>query len=382
MKKFLVISVALLLLMASTQAAIASTGMGGRAMGMGGAFTAVADDGTAAYWNPAGLTQLKFGLTPTFGGVGDWDGIMDLMDKMGKLENPGSFTELGELEIKKTGVMTNLGAGLNFRGFALNIYSDPNIDTAGLSEKNGDLNGNVPVVVSFSLAREFTDLIGVGVNIKSVSLARAKAGYQMEEIHLEYEGNTADITAPNGEVKYGVGTGFALDLGGLFKISDRIRVGAVLRNLSLSGIKLTGQRSRTDTENLQERLESMTPTQLQEAINKGTIDVLLINEDYTETYQLPTVLALGGALKLPVVGTLLAADYQIPFSNDAKGSFHVGLEQPILNLIFLRVGGYTTDDEFCLTAGLGGKLGPLLLDLAAVQGKESSGYFLTGGLKF
>ncbi|HBR28706.1 MAG TPA: hypothetical protein DD789_04595, partial [Firmicutes bacterium] len=67
MKKFLVISVALLLLMASTQAAIASTGMGGRAMGMGGAFTAVADDGTAAYWNPAGLTQLKFGLTPTFG---------------------------------------------------------------------------------------------------------------------------------------------------------------------------------------------------------------------------------------------------------------------------------------------------------------------------
>ncbi|HBR27904.1 MAG TPA: hypothetical protein DD789_00550, partial [Firmicutes bacterium] len=244
------------------------------------------------------------------------------------------------------------------------------------------LNGNVPVVVSFSLAREFTDLIGVGVNIKSVSLARAKAGYQMEEIHLEYEGNTADITAPNGEVKYGVGTGFALDLGGLFKISDRIRVGAVLRNLSLSGIKLTGQRSRTDTENLQERLESMTPTQLQEAINKGTIDVLLINEDYTETYQLPTVLALGGALKLPVVGTLLAADYQIPFSNDAKGSFHVGLEQPILNLIFLRVGGYTTDDEFCLTAGLGGKLGPLLLDLAAVQGKESSGYFLTGGLKF
>ncbi|HBL35413.1 MAG TPA: hypothetical protein DDZ55_01235 [Firmicutes bacterium] len=204
MKKFLVISVALLLLMASTQAAIASTGMGGRAMGMGGAFTAVADDGTAAYWNPAGLTQLKFGLTPTFGGVGDWDGIMDLMDKMGKLENPGSFTELGELEIKKTGALANLGAGLNFRGFALNIYTDPNIDTAGLSDKNGDLNGNVPVIVSLSLAREFTDLIGVGMNIKSVTMARANAGYQMEKIKLEYEGVSEDIEAPYGEVKYGV----------------------------------------------------------------------------------------------------------------------------------------------------------------------------------
>ena len=34
-------------------------GVGARAMGMGGAFTAVADDGTAATWNPAGLSQLK-----------------------------------------------------------------------------------------------------------------------------------------------------------------------------------------------------------------------------------------------------------------------------------------------------------------------------------
>ena len=34
-------------------------GSGARAIGMGGAFIAVADDATAASWNPAGLTQLK-----------------------------------------------------------------------------------------------------------------------------------------------------------------------------------------------------------------------------------------------------------------------------------------------------------------------------------
>lgn len=33
-------------------------GIGARAMGMGGAFTAVSDDATAAFWNPAGLAQL------------------------------------------------------------------------------------------------------------------------------------------------------------------------------------------------------------------------------------------------------------------------------------------------------------------------------------
>jgi len=35
-------------------------GSGARALGMGGAFIAVADDATAASWNPAGLTQLKY----------------------------------------------------------------------------------------------------------------------------------------------------------------------------------------------------------------------------------------------------------------------------------------------------------------------------------
>lgn len=34
-------------------------GVGARALGMGGAFTAVANDSTAAFWNPAGLAKLK-----------------------------------------------------------------------------------------------------------------------------------------------------------------------------------------------------------------------------------------------------------------------------------------------------------------------------------
>ncbi|HOQ91235.1 MAG TPA: hypothetical protein PLX03_13920, partial [Candidatus Hydrogenedentes bacterium] len=36
-----------------------AVGSGARALGMGGAFIAVADDATAASWNPGGLTQLE-----------------------------------------------------------------------------------------------------------------------------------------------------------------------------------------------------------------------------------------------------------------------------------------------------------------------------------
>ena len=36
-----------------------SHGVGARALGMGSSFVSVADDATAAYWNPAGLVQIQ-----------------------------------------------------------------------------------------------------------------------------------------------------------------------------------------------------------------------------------------------------------------------------------------------------------------------------------
>jgi len=50
--------IALLLLVGAVQANFLETELGARAMGMGGAFVAVADDVTALHWNPAGLAGL------------------------------------------------------------------------------------------------------------------------------------------------------------------------------------------------------------------------------------------------------------------------------------------------------------------------------------
>jgi len=43
----------------ATGSGLATIGVGSRALGMGGAFRAIADDWSAAYWNPAGLAQLQ-----------------------------------------------------------------------------------------------------------------------------------------------------------------------------------------------------------------------------------------------------------------------------------------------------------------------------------
>src|SRR5574339_20966 len=44
---------------AQTGLSLNRAGSGARAAGMGDAFIAVSDDGTAASWNPAGLAQLR-----------------------------------------------------------------------------------------------------------------------------------------------------------------------------------------------------------------------------------------------------------------------------------------------------------------------------------
>ncbi len=49
-------------------------GSGARALGMGGAFIAVADDATAASWNPGGLTQLEL---PEISAVYSWEWISE-----------------------------------------------------------------------------------------------------------------------------------------------------------------------------------------------------------------------------------------------------------------------------------------------------------------
>jgi len=239
--------------------------------------------------------------------------------------------------------------------------------------------------LALTLAREFTDLLGMGVNLKYVYLARSAADYKMQEKSFSMEGvEPVSVDIPQGEVLYGLGSGWALDLGGIFKVSDLVRAGVMVRNINLGGVKLTGTKYVTDFDSLQTAFEE-DPVGFANDIESGQLPIPIKEEEITEPepYNLPTTLVLGGAFKVPITGLLLAADYRAPLSGGESGSLHVGLEQSILGIIFLRIGGYSVDNGFNYTAGLGGKLGPVLVDAAGVFAESgTTGAFLTLGFKF
>ena len=168
-----------------------SLGVGGKALGMGGAFVAIADDASAGYWNPAGLWQLKekellLMHAETFGSLLNQDFISYVMP-------PKSETAKSALGFS----ILRLGGG------GIKITALPNPD-APPSEANKpyviDEKGHADYVFLFSFSRKITPNLAWGGNAKW--------------IYRDIAGHSA----------YGLG----IDLGILAPLSNSFTLGATL----------------------------------------------------------------------------------------------------------------------------------------------------------
>lgn len=130
----------------TTAASFLKIGVGARSIAMGGAFTAVANDISAIYWNPSGLAQLKSGEA-AFHHV-DWFADIDydmaaaaiIIDGFGTFG--ASFTTMNVGEIEVTTTNTPEGTGEKF--------------TAG------------GTLINLSFARSLTDKFSIGGNAKYI----------------------------------------------------------------------------------------------------------------------------------------------------------------------------------------------------------------------
>jgi hypothetical protein len=117
----------------------------GRAMGMGDAFVAIADDASAAYWNPAGLALLKNREVL----INHIDWILETRHEY----IAGAFpTKLGTFALSVTSV--------NYGEFEQTTIDD--------YQGNGQMFTAGDLALSASFARMFTDKFAFGVSVKAL----------------------------------------------------------------------------------------------------------------------------------------------------------------------------------------------------------------------
>ena len=162
-------------------------GIGARAESMGGAFTGLADDVSAGYWNPGGLAQLEGMQVLTM--YNSWfEGMTHVYLGLGKKLDSGSVIG-GEVNYMTSGDIS----GADTTGNAASSFS-----------------GNW-MAVGLSYSGYVGENVGVGVNLKNV---------------------TESISGESG-------TGMGADLGLIYKYGEKGDVGLSVLNLG-SGIQYAG----------------------------------------------------------------------------------------------------------------------------------------------
>jgi hypothetical protein len=162
----------------TTGATFLKIGQGARPVAMGGAFSAVADDVNAVWWNPAGLANLsqkEFTATQS-----QW--FADITHQsLGYAQNWGEKSALG-------GSLIYLGT-----------------TDRGRSEWGEDLGSFDIKDLAFSLlfARKMSERISLGIGLKYIS----------QELYEEKA------------------SGYAFDLGGLYQVSENLTYGLSLQNI-------------------------------------------------------------------------------------------------------------------------------------------------------
>lgn len=249
-------------------------GSGARALGWGNAFIAVADDATAASWNPAGLIQLEL---PEWSVVGalplrseELDGFERSTSFPGGLERKSFLSSDNDVSIAN---LNYLSAALPFRLLGINFTGALNYQelfdfnrTVKLDERTTRAGGtptDFTQLVTFrqdgslktitpALAAQITPRLSAGValnfwtdqGLDDRKITRTTIG----QINARLGGTTPQFQRVAFNEGFSNWEGFNLNLGMLWNLSNEITLGAVVK----TPVKFTSDvsvnvASRTDT---------------------------------------------------------------------------------------------------------------------------------------
>lgn len=189
-----------------------SLGVGGRSLGMGGAYVSMARDVTAGYWNPAGLAFIDYPEvmlmhTSQFSGVVNYDyGGFGL--PVGHKNSLGiSLIRVGVDDIKRT------------------VLPNPDVGIGEIYDENGRLVRNTPFVEGFFTSADYALFLTYSKRISS---------------SFSYGGNVKLLNRTIGDNSaWGVG----FDLGFMFNPMSQLIIGLNIRDITTTMLAWdTGQK--------------------------------------------------------------------------------------------------------------------------------------------
>jgi long-subunit fatty acid transport protein len=300
----------------TTAAPFLGIAVGARALGMGGAFVAVANDATSLYWNPAGMARLsgyEVVLVHT-----DWisDLSFDFVGAVFPLKGAGALglqitmLSMGEMEV--TNEIHQDGTGVFF-------------DASDLA-------------VGVSYALSMTDRFSIGFTGKYI---------QQKIWHESAEGVALDLgtlyTTPlHMNIIEFVASLMCIDIGTLFTAPhDGMRIGMAISNFG-TDMQMRGR----------DMLVLFDPSPIKEGNNSE-----ILAELRTEKWPLPLNLRVGAAMDLLAKPNhMLTAAVSAQHPNDNTESVNLGVEYWYQKTLALRAGYkslFLKDSEEGLTMGVG-----------------------------
>ena len=303
-----------------------------RSLGMGGAFSAIADDLEAILYNPASIANagvLGLGVNT---GISTYN--LEYLEELLELYEDDEYGDIKELAggIKeKAGFNSNVfvGARLNSIGLAYRMKQEHSINPIGdnyFSEKlsEGILSyGNQLLDPPFELGALY-----YGINLRYINIERV----------------TYDLV--DNLVGNAKGGFFSVDLGTLAKVTDNLRIACVVENALFTNPDLKGELKKYN-------------------LTGDEWSYQVINPSYSSHKDIKAKVRLGAALRIPIIDLTLAADLDNFLTAQEKQVLHLGLEKNLLlDALSIRLGKAKGEELDLNTFGLGLNLTGFNLDLA------------------
>jgi len=264
-------------------------GVGGRPLGMGSAFVALANDVSAGYWNPAGLSQLNF---PQFMLMHDerFAGLVNYDYGAVAIPYKSDMTlGLSVIRLGVDGIPDTRNALIDLNG-NLNLDDNELLDYSKITEFN-----YADWAFLFSFAKRYSDKFSYGANLKIIKRDIAEYG------------------------AWGIG----FDIGAIYSPVENLFLGANFQDITTTIVAW----NNGTTQLISPTLKIGAAYQLK--IFNGTLTPVFDSDIRFENRKFASMLNLG------------------PISFD----FHSGLEYTYDNLISVRL-GYNDVKQFTFGAGI------------------------------